>query len=131
MRVYKFRAKCLLLGKWMYGSLLIRKNGRTFINSTEVDPYTVGQFTGKADKFGKDIYEDDILLNHFFGDTWLVVFDQRLGQWSTFLWAKEHTEDLYDLVGFEGSSFEVISNWHDNKKLLFKNAAAQPAETIV
>ena len=39
-----FRGKCKLLGRWMYGNYYKKKDGRVYINSTEVDPKTVSQF---------------------------------------------------------------------------------------
>lgn len=66
-----FRGKRLDNGEWVYGyycktafrSTIIPSMGidRNGIRHIEVDPDTVGQFSGMIDKMGKRIFEDDIV----------------------------------------------------------------------
>lgn len=73
MREIKFRGRRLDNGEWVYGYFIKLSDGVCRIFSPmkdttqgefynwQVDPATVGQFTGHRDKKGREIYEGDIL----------------------------------------------------------------------
>ena len=74
MREILFRGKWKNSGEWVYGNLFNPDKSDTptqicigtYIARTcyEIDPETVGQFTGLTDKNGKRVFEGDIILYH-------------------------------------------------------------------
>lgn len=126
MKEIKFRGKRLDNGEWIEGDLL-RMNGHWFIfpdpapggiDKYEVDPATVGEFTGLKDKNGKEIYEGDVM------EIPETEFNAEIIGRVLF------EEDAYYIIPLRGGHLwglhwslrkhdaKIIGNIHDNPELL-------------
>lgn len=113
-------------GKWIYGNYAKDfwgkdRGGFSILpfdgGCYEVDPETIGQYTGLIDKNGTKIFEGDIVKIHYDSAIWgnnrEVVFEE--GQW----FFKDNAKTQKSYIGAWGNSVvEVIGNIHDNPELL-------------
>lgn len=133
MREILFRGKSKARGEWYHGNLDVNITGICIITPDDtpigkygqVDPETVGQFTGLTDKNGKKIFEGDIgrykqtdgaKINGYpmicIGK---VVYNEKTASFAV---------DSKDEIGaknydyFPIKDFEIIGNIHDNPELL-------------
>ena len=124
-----FRGKRLDDGKWLQGDLRQFKAGM-YIESFradgcklnyDVDPKTVGQFTGLTDKNGKKIFEGDIVA-YDVEEEGVRYTDYAVIEWSkngmryAVKWGRGYADEW--LEKSDESSFRVAGNIHDNPELL-------------
>lgn len=129
MREIEFRAKLKAdngehkKGDWVFGDLVRLKDGKKISTMIygfgEVDPETVGQYTGLTDKNGKRIFEGDIVK--FCTELKEICFvDYGKGKYILRQLKKDkhlswQSIDIFELFGLE---CEVIGNIHDNPELM-------------
>lgn len=140
MREIKFRGKRKDNGEWVYGSLVNNfwANSKTkspvceiftpaledgdcwddYVSDensvVEVHTESVGQFTGLKDKYGKEIYDGDIIGRRGMKNTfveyercrWVLRYDEPKAEWR---------QDLHNQVSLH---LEVIGNIYENPELL-------------
>lgn len=87
MRTIKFRGKDVFTDAWRYGDLVhnqkVTTTGlepRTMVGGYEVNPETVGQFTGFKDRNGQEVYEGDTIA--FNTATFEIVWNEVIGCFS-------------------------------------------------
>lgn len=90
------------------------------LDGVEVDPKTVGQFTGLRDKNGKEIYEGDyfqVAKNKIYTVKWLDIGESDFETYAaTFiLWLNDETFFPFDEFAIKHG--EVISNIYESPKL--------------
>jgi uncharacterized phage protein (TIGR01671 family) len=127
-----FRGKRLDNGEWVEGGYykedytdkiyitFWNSFGLGFMDATQVDPDTVGEYTGLLDKNGKPIFEGDIISIHIESDD--EVYDEvSYIDWLNCGWyyCQKGTLDS-ELEAYQSDSrmLTVIGNIHDNPELL-------------
>ena len=121
MREILFRGKRTDNGEWEYGDLWCNPYGKRVVcivspindqgttGGNEVDPETVGQYTGLKDKNGTKIFDGDAVWFSDEKERGVVYFDNSCARFAvrfdTFDAAFDH---LYS------NDLEIIGNVHDN-----------------
>lgn len=123
-REIKFRGKRVDNGEWVYGDLMTGKNPSITwwkptsndsyeIDCADVDPLTVGQYTGKNDIEGNELYGGDITIDEF-GRKSLIYWDDKLARFVF----QEHKKKTKYYLAIEHLKVKKIGNSWDNPELL-------------
>ena len=135
MREILFRGKRADTGEWVYGDFLHLANAIVaeisddglkikIIEGYDVDPATVGQFTGLFDKNGKRIFEGDLIKTHsgLIGKVTFGSFDDGEDLFCAYGWywsGANKNDQIYCLaLDHEWNGHEIVGNIHDNLELL-------------
>lgn len=148
MREILFRGKRVDNGEWVYGfyhytnwyDRLTKELVETHYwilpfdsqDACQVDPSTVGQYTGLTDKNGTRVYENDILFDAF-GENYCIVkfgeyasplgsdrFTANVGFYTAWVGKYQHLlrQDLGYWLKSMKDTTSVVGNIHDNHDML-------------
>lgn len=132
MKEIKFRGKRKYTYKdtkseWVYGYYMVieghhhiipncKDNFEAMNKSAEVIPKTVGQYTGRLDKNGKEIYNGDALKSKMCKGYGIVEWDNEYAGFTPFVWVDD---EAYS-GEFETEQIEIIGNIYENPELMKK-----------
>lgn len=128
-REIKFRGKSLKNKKWVYGDLMSNICGTRIVRYKEtdkggtkradwdyidVDPNTVGQFTGLTDSASKETYEGDIVKDEI-GEVYEICWYADL---AAFMAEMIDNERAFLITDIGAKNMKVVGNIHDNPDLI-------------
>src|SRR5690348_8912819 len=123
-REIKFRGQMLNTQIWVYGYLYEDETGsyikeskenKRFGTGFEVDPKSVGQYTGLKDKNGNEIYEGDIMKFPFYSQAFEIVWNND-GCYYEGIY--HDGSDDFAMCKSEAEASEVIGKIYENPELL-------------
>ena len=124
MREILFRCKRTDNGEWVQGYICrygwigkekdyIIPDYASALYTAEIDPETVGQYTGLTDMNGRKIFEGDTVWNSYDEDYGKVEWDNDMAKF--IITFPTFTVDFANVYGEE---LEIVGNVYDNPELL-------------
>ena len=124
MREILFRGKRIANGEWVQGYICrygwtgkekdyIIPDYASALYTAEIDPETVGQYTGLTDMNGRKIFEGDTVWNSYDEDYGKVEWDNDMAKF--IITFPTFTVDFANVYGEE---LEIVGNVYDNPELL-------------
>lgn len=124
MREILFRGKRTDNGEWVSGYICrygwigkekdyIIPDYASALYTAEIDPETVGQYTGLTDMNGRKIFEGDTVWNSYDEDYGKVEWDNDMAKF--IITFPTFTVDFANVYGEE---LEIVGNVYDNPELL-------------
>ncbi len=123
MREIKFRGRRVDNGEWVEGSLITKITPKEVepvfwttlihdgaLTAVEVDPATVGQFTGLIDKNGREVFEGDVLEADNYRVEIKFVGGQFVGYNKNYSITETQNRNWFSWV--------IIGNIHENPELI-------------
>jgi uncharacterized phage protein (TIGR01671 family) len=130
MREILFRGKRKHDGGWVIGDGIhypksVNFKGTCWIDGrrekandwVQIVPDTIGQFTGLTDKFGRKIFEGDIIRVEVAKIDWVAVCKFYGGAFGL-VWNFGAAERWQAFTGICNAEYEIIGNVHDNPELM-------------
>jgi len=128
-REIKFRGKSIATGEWVFGLLGYDsgegygricgwrgEDGGEKYAEVEIDPKSVGQFTGWKDNNGEDIYEGDLISENG-SKPYEVIWQSHAGVWvmQSLSKGRGYREMAYD---YAQRDYKVIGKIYEHQELL-------------
>lgn len=130
METIKFRGKRTKYSSWAFGSLITCEDGNAIIvvkarhpwstTHVEVNPKTIGRFTGLHDERNNEIYEGDILKMGNCDFKGVVQWHKNGYFYINEYYPKVIDDDYSPLGQMLRYHMVIIGNIHDNKNLFVK-----------